>query len=358
MRILYGVCGEGFGHSSRAKEIIHYLQGRGHSVKVVTYGQAYPILKEEEFDVFKVEGLHIAFRGESVQILETVKQNLLKMVQNLRYVRPLRKMMEEFQPDFCISDMEVLVPILSFWYHLPLISIDNQHRLTNLKLDVPSRYWKEYVLAKLVVHGIVGKADWYIVTSFAQTQIIKKHTLLVPPILRKEILDLKKEVKQSDKILVYLTKPREEVLEVLRKCDEAFVVYGFGKRKRERGIIYKEAGEGFLQDLKKCKAIVATAGFTLMSEALFLQKPYFALPLKGQFEQVLNALFLKQAGYGVYVDDLKELEGQLRNFLASLPRYRKKLQQYHPNHHKIFKALDYVVQWVKKNQKQRKKSGM
>jgi uncharacterized protein (TIGR00661 family) len=39
---------------------------------------------------------------------------------------------------------------------------------------------------------------------------------------------------------------------------------------------------------------MATAGFTLISEALHLKKPYLALPMIGQFEQAINAVFLEE----------------------------------------------------------------
>ena len=42
MRILYGVCGEGFGHSSRAKEIIKHLENKGHTILIITYGHRSP----------------------------------------------------------------------------------------------------------------------------------------------------------------------------------------------------------------------------------------------------------------------------------------------------------------------------
>jgi uncharacterized protein (TIGR00661 family) len=50
--------------------------------------------------------------------------------------------------------------------------------------------------------------------------------------------------------------------------------------------------------LSTAKAVIATAGFTLMSEALYLGKPYLAFPMQGQFEQHLNAHMLDLLGYG------------------------------------------------------------
>ncbi len=54
-RIIYGVAGEGSGHSSRSREIIAYLQSRGHTVKVVSYDRGYRNLCDK-FDVFETEG--------------------------------------------------------------------------------------------------------------------------------------------------------------------------------------------------------------------------------------------------------------------------------------------------------------
>ena len=50
-KIVYGVSGEGSGHSSRAREMISYLEQLGHAVKVVSYDRDFNNLKDD-FDVF------------------------------------------------------------------------------------------------------------------------------------------------------------------------------------------------------------------------------------------------------------------------------------------------------------------
>lgn len=52
-KIIYGVSGQGFGHSTRSKEILDYLISRGHQVEVWTYGQALFFL-DKNFEVFEV----------------------------------------------------------------------------------------------------------------------------------------------------------------------------------------------------------------------------------------------------------------------------------------------------------------
>ena len=48
--ILYGVNGEGAGHSTRAKEVITHLQQRGHAVQVVSFDCRLANLRKD-FDV-------------------------------------------------------------------------------------------------------------------------------------------------------------------------------------------------------------------------------------------------------------------------------------------------------------------
>jgi len=74
MKILYGVAGEGYGHSSRALILADYLEKKGHEVIILTYGQAYKVLKKR-FKCFKVKGLHLIFEKSILRKRKTVKYN-------------------------------------------------------------------------------------------------------------------------------------------------------------------------------------------------------------------------------------------------------------------------------------------
>ena len=109
---------------------------------------------------------------------------------------------------------------------------------------------------------------------------------------------------QGDHVLVYATGGFESLLSVLAEFRrETFLVYGYERTGSEGRLQFKPfSREGFLIDLASAKAVIATAGFTLISEALYLRKPYFALPMQGQFEQQLNAFQLQSLGYGKQAD--------------------------------------------------------
>ena len=80
---------------------------------------------------------------------------------------------------------------------------------------------------------------------------------------------------------------------------ETFRVYGYDREAQDGNLHYRPfSKEGFMSDLASSKAVMATAGFTLMSEALWLKKPMLALPMAGQFEQQLNGHCLEQMGLG------------------------------------------------------------
>jgi uncharacterized protein (TIGR00661 family) len=54
----------------------------------------------------------------------------------------------------------------------------------------------------------------------------------------------------------------------------------------------------FHEDLVDCEGVITNAGFELASECIQLGKKLLVKPLRGQFEQLSNALAIKQLGYG------------------------------------------------------------
>ena len=337
MKILYGLSGDGYGHSSRAKVVGEYLKAWGHTVKMLTYGRAVNVLKNN-YDIFEVTGMEIQYAQGELKKRATLANGFEMIKKNALQWKRFHHMMQAFDPDLFISDMEPIVPILRFWRGKPLICIDNQHRMTHLDLDVPRTYMKDFIIARTVVENFVAKADHFIITSFAEAPIIRKNTTIVPPVIRQEVQAVSPVY--GEKILVYLTRENRRVLDILKGFKEKFVVFGYDEDKVEENLEFKKR-DHFLDELTRCRAIIATAGFTLMSEALYLKKPYLALPLNGQFEQVLNSLFLKASGYGDYSDELTPEE--VAFFLSHLDPYRSALADYRLDFDKLPETLKKVI---------------
>ena len=81
--ILYGVNGEGAGHSTRAKEVLSHLVSKGHTVQVATFDRGLQNLKPH-FDVTEIYGFRIAYVNNRVRYKRTIARNLLTLHKPLR----------------------------------------------------------------------------------------------------------------------------------------------------------------------------------------------------------------------------------------------------------------------------------
>jgi len=336
-KIVYGVSGEGSGHSSRAREMITHLESLGHTVKVVSYDRGYRNLKSE-FDVFETEGLHIASSDNRVSKVKTFTANLQRLPAGHQKLNAVRKQIfKAFQPDCVITDFEPMTAYLAHHYRLPLITIDNQHGIRYMKYPCPKRLEKERRMTINIIRAMVPRPDISLVTTYYYGEAENDRTFFFPPILRDAVLRL--QPSNGDHVLVYLTSGFESYLRLLRSFTrERFRVYGYDRSDQQGHIAFKSfSTEGFLNDLASCKAVMATAGFTLMTEAFYLGKPYLALPMRGQFEQELNAVLLARLKYGINLNRIRpEAVG---NFFYRLPDYRDSLNTYRAEDNSAIKAM-------------------
>ena len=338
--ILYGVNGEGSGHSSRAREVIGHLEAQGHRVHVASFDRGYKNLKDD-FAVTEIDGLRLAYVHNRVRYRKTIVRNLLHLPETAGKVRVLGRKAEGWNLDLVITDYEPITCHVGHKLKLPILAIDNQHLLTDAEITYPRECRKEAAAAKLVTRLMTPGADAYLVISFFKARVKKKTTFLFPPILRAEVLRARPT--NGDYVLVYVTSEAGALLDVLRMVRQKFVCYGFNREGKEGNLEFrKPALGGFLEDLAGCRAIVANAGFSLISEALYLGKPYLAWPVKKQFEQVFNAYYIGQMGYGAYWDDLNK--ERVESFLFNLESYREKLARYsRANNSALLAKLDELI---------------
>ncbi|MFY9562200.1 MAG: glycosyltransferase family protein [Terriglobales bacterium] len=322
--LLYGVNGEGAGHSTRAKEIISHLQKKGHLVHVVSFDRGLTNLRKD-FEVTEIHGWRIAYVNNRVRYRQTIARNLLGARRTAASIAQLKKLSEEWKVDLVITDFEPLSCHVGRRRHLPVISIDNQHCLTNANVSYPRQYRADAAAAKMVVRLMVPRADAYLVTSFFKAEVTRPNTFLFPPILRESVLQAKPQA--GEQVLVYVTSPALALAKLLALVRCRFVAYGFGREGPDGNVLYKKPSlDGFLEDLINAKAIVANAGFSLVTEALHLGKPYLAVPVEHQFEQIFNAYWLEKVGYGAYSEELNR--ERVESFLDNLPDYRENLRAY------------------------------
>jgi len=322
--ILYGVNGEGSGHSTRAKEVISHLLAQGHRVHVVSFDRGLANLRKD-FDVTEIVGWRIAYVNNRVRFRRTIASNLLTARRTAASISRLIDLVDQKQITAVITDFEPLSCHVGRRKHLPILAIDNQHILTNTRVSYPLQHRRDAAAAKMVTRWMVPGADAYFITSFVPAEIKRARTFLFPPILRDCIL--KAMPRQGPHVLVYVTSPAPRLAKLLSSVRSTFVAYGFGRTGQDGNILYKEPSlDGFLADLVSANAIIANAGFSLVTEALYLGKPYLAIPVEHQFEQIFNAYWLSKLGYGAYWDELNK--ERVESFLFNLSHFRDQLVIY------------------------------
>jgi len=322
--ILYGVNGEGSGHSTRAKEVISHLQQKGHAVHIVSFDRGLRNLSES-FPVTEIFGLRVTYINNRVRYRRTLASNIIKAPLARRSMKELGKLIEEKKIDLVITDFEPLTAHVAHRKRLPLIAIDNQHAITNTRVSLPRGYARDAATVKLVTHMMTPHADAYFVLSFFPVAVKRRNTFLFPPILRQEVLNT--VPRSGDYALVYVTSPAKDLAALLRQVRYKFIAYGFGQEGQDGNILFKKPGlDTFLNDLAGCRAVIANAGFSLVSEALHLGKPYLAVPVRNQFEQTFNAYYVGKTGYGAFWDELDK--EKIESFLFNLQLYAEKLESY------------------------------
>ena len=251
---------------------------------------------------------------------------------------------EDFKPGAVISDFESFSYLYARTHDVPVFSIDNQQVLNRCEIpaEVLEGERRDFEIVKAFVKAKLPFCDHYFIATFFQPPIRKARTTLHAPILRPSILSATPT--NGEHLLVYQTvRENTALIEALSNLDRDVHIYGMRRDatedQREGNLVYRPFGEQtFIDDLASAHSVIASAGFTLMGECVFLGKPLLAVPLEGQFEQVFNARYLAHLGYGAEAKTLND--EVVRAFMAQVPQFREALVGFaHDANRSLFKAL-------------------
>jgi uncharacterized protein (TIGR00661 family) len=217
-------------------------------------------------------------------------------------------------------------------HRLPVISVDNMQIINRCKHEpeLLAGFEDAFEGTRAIVKAKLPGAFHYLITTFFYPPVRKERTTLAPSILRPEILAAKSE--PGEHLLVYQTSTTNtELPNILKKSGLPCRIYGLRRDITEDlvdgNLMYRPFSEkGFIDDLRTARAVVAGGGYTLMSEAVYLHKPLLSIPVEGQFEQVINGLYLEKLGYGMYTKQLTQ--PVLDEFLSRVPQCQKALEGY------------------------------
>jgi uncharacterized protein (TIGR00661 family) len=330
--LLYGVNGEGMGHATRSQVVIDELL-KTHDVRVVASGAAFRYLRDRLPRVDEIFGPSFAMKAGEIQRWATVRENIMRGPRELPdTVKRWMRLVDEWRPEVVITDFEPLAGRYARASRTPLVCVDNINMLVRCKHDpeIIGRDRDDFMLACAVTRAMVPTAGDYIITTFFRPPLARGRTTLVPPILRPEVVAT--EPVRGDHLLVY-SSGEEELLDALRSSGMRCRVYGMRGGPEETVVegnleFRPRSNEGFLEDLRSARGVVAGGGFSLLSEAVYLGKPVLSVPLEGQFEQLMNARYLQREGFGLCREEvtpavLSEFLDRLEEFELALAGYEQ-----------------------------------
>jgi len=327
-KILYAAAGDGYGHATRVHSVGAGLLERGHDVLFLTSHKTKAYLSPRfPGRVQEVLGLLTAYCDGRVQPWKTLTNNAKEAWRSLvASIHSVRHLFKEFGPDLVISDFEPFAPFWALRLGVPFISLDNQHLLTHAELEFPRGFvfdrWTAYATIRLFYTG----ARRYLITSFIPARIRHQPAAVVPPVLRAEVHE--KQSHEGGFLLAYKGAGGENqsLRAALEQCEEVPIrAYGFGEAGRRDHIEFKAFDANvFLDDLAGCVGVVATAGHSLVSECIQLEKPMLLVPIRRQYEQIINAHYVRKLGFGEFADRLSRRA--IQSLLVRLDNYRRALR--------------------------------
>jgi len=290
MKILYSIQATGNGHISRAKEIVPYLK---------EYGEVNCMLSGDNSQL-STNDLPIKYRSKGLSFYYNSKGGIDYWKTILKF-KPLRiyrdaKALPVEDYDIIINDFDFITSLSCRLKKVGSIGVG--HQASFISENTP-RWLKRSWIGEFILKNI-GASTLYIGLHFREydkfiyNPIIKKSILESTPILGKHIL-------------VYLPQYHDDLLiDIFRNIPkEKFFI--FTKKARmtiDNVTLFSISNDKSLFDtfMVNSKAVITGAGFETPSEALYLGKKLMCIPIKGQYEQLCNAIALSKMGVTVELD--------------------------------------------------------
>jgi uncharacterized protein (TIGR00661 family) len=346
MRFLFIIQGEGRGHMTQAIAMYDLLTKAGHHVSQVVIGSS----TRRKIPPFVLGRFHCPIellkspnfvtdpRNKSVNIKKTIWHNTKALPTFLNSLQRLHCLVGNSDPDVILNFYDFLAGVYQVLFRPRSLFVCIGHQYLT---DHSSFPWaKSRRLAKQLFLLANKITSWGCYQRIAlslrslQPEDPSGRLLVWPPLLRGEIQA--KEPIAGDFLVVYVVNPGyiDEIIGVGRSNPGLKIeVFSDGLDKNLSELIptnirfHPLDDVNFIEKLAGCRALVCTAGFESICEAMFLKKPVMVVPVAGHYEQACNALDMEIAGAGIWRDtfDLQPLLDYLgsdnRNDTPTIFRY-------------------------------------
>jgi uncharacterized protein (TIGR00661 family) len=333
MKFLFVVQGEGRGHMTQAISLAQILENRGFELCGVCVGKsnrrAIPDFFRQKINapiiLFESPNFVTDKQNKGIKLGKTVFHNLMKYNTFKKSLKQIHQVVSETQPDIILNFYDILGGIYNLIYkpQCQFWTIGHQYLINHPDFAYPKGRQLEKLLFQLNTKITSLGSQKQLALSFrplAPSQIQNTHVL--PPLLRKELRKLVPS--KGDFYLTYMVNPGygEEIL-LFAKANPHINIVAFWDKKGapdlfkplKNVLFYQVNDVQYLEKMAACKALICTAGFESVCEAMYLGKPVMMIPVRGQYEQQCNALdsVYSQAGISSDKYDFLKMESFLNS---------------------------------------------
>jgi uncharacterized protein (TIGR00661 family) len=328
-RIFYSVGGEGRGHATRVRAVVEELRNE-HEIVIYASNQAFellaPVYALSKVKVLRIPGFSNFYsKSRKLDYWKTGYHGTRFVLKIPQLIKKMQQDIEEEKPDLIITDYEPSLPRAALRCGVPFISINHQHFLLTYDLSSLPLFLQRHAafMAQIVRRCHWGQTET-VVSSFYFPPL--KHgcedVKQIGVLLRPEVIQAIPQ--NGEHLVVYLRRfATSSVLKTLKGVDREMRIYGLGAKPPDGNLRFLGVDVyQFAENLATSCGLICTAGNQLVGEALYLGKPVLAMPEKNNFEQSINAFFLKESGAGQSVE-MEDLSPEIiHEFLDKLQDYR------------------------------------
>ena len=333
MKILFIIQGEGRGHLTQAISLRKKLLREGHQIVGVLVGKS-PARRLPDFFYKKIGTEVHTFespnflptpKNKQANLLRSISYNLLRLHKYAKSICYINQTIKDTEAEVVVNFYELLSGLTYAFYHPKAEMICIAHQYLFLHPDFKFPKANPFLLASLRFFTrltAIGANKKLALSFRSMREITKEHLVVVPPLLRDEVL--KQQPESGNYLLGYIINSgfSEEVIKWHGKNPEVHARFFWDNKKAtEQTIVNKRLSfhqlndENFLRYMAKAKAYATTAGFESICEAMYLGKPVLMVP--AHIEQICNAYDASRSGAGITsskfdLDCLLEFTGSYR----------------------------------------------
>jgi uncharacterized protein (TIGR00661 family) len=317
-KALFVVQGEGRGHLTQAIALSTLLRKNGYQVCAVLVGtsnrrdipQFFYERIQTPVSLFRSPNFVSDKENKSISLRASLLRNLWRLPAFFRSMKQIGITIAEHQPDAIINFYDPLIGLYFLFEKpgIPLICIAHQYLFLHPRFEFPESKRRDRLAVKLFSRLTSLRATRKLAISlYGMPAAPEERISVVPPLLRKEVFE--QEQKAGEYYLIYLLNSgyKEEILawhqqypdtEAHVFCDrpETYETLSYGTKL----FFHKLNDAKFLKLMAGSKALVSTAGFESICEAMYMEKPVLMVPVAGHFEQYCNACDAHKAGAGIH----------------------------------------------------------